>query len=84
MEQSIDKNRTKNPVTKKWSRSFRFGKREWLVGMTRENRTVSCVFEQILEKGDFVYIRRHIVQQLVSENRVRFAHHSQRKTLIRI
>ncbi|WES98902.1 hypothetical protein P2W68_04640 [Chryseobacterium arthrosphaerae] len=74
----ISKGQAEDIREKRWSRSFRIGNKEFLLGALKEG---AVFFEYKAEKGEKIYINRHLIRRLFIDNRLRLVHQSQHKVL---
>lgn len=81
MKPIISKDKTEGSPKKRWSRSFRIGNKEFLLGASKEGPGFFLVFECKVSKGETIAIRRHLIQKLVINDRIRLIHQSQHKVL---
>lgn len=81
MKPIISKDNTEDPDKKRWFRSFRIGNKEFLLGASKEGPGFLLVFEYKVFKGETVAIKRHLIQKLLINDRVRLIHQSQHKVL---
>lgn len=84
MNYSILKNNPADSTGRIWRRSFRLGNIELLYGLLRQEDCLSFVFEKIHTRGKLLQVRRHVVQQIKLEDKVRMAYHSQNTTLKKV
>lgn len=81
MKPIISKDKTEYSPKIRWSRSFRIGNKEFLLGASKEGTGFFLVFEYKVFKGETVAIKRHLIQKLLINDRVRLIHQSQHKVL---
>ena len=72
---------SKDTREKKWSRSLQIGNRVFLLGASRKKTGFFLIFEYKVARGEKIYIKRHLFQKVLINNRIRLMHQSQHKVL---
>lgn len=84
MKTKISEMASKKSVQKKWNKTFQIGNKSLVFGWQKDQQQNALFFEIISVNGDLINIRRHLFQQIMIGEKMRFAYHKQHKTLKKV